>query len=62
MPANTSIILATINMQRDEKFWGKDALEFDPDRWLDSERTSSGLLASWNIGPRLVSIVIAWRK
>ena len=22
-------------MHRDRKYWGEDALEFDPDRWFD---------------------------
>ncbi|KIR30411.1 cytochrome P450 monooxygenase pc-2 [Cryptococcus deuterogattii LA55] len=54
MPANTSIILATILMQRDPAVWGEDALVFNPDRWL-----AGGLgkqrenFASWNLGPRM---------
>lgn len=55
MPANTSIILATILMQRDPAVWGGDALVFNPDRWLGGglgkERES---FASWNLGPRMV--------
>nr|KIR48835.1 cytochrome P450 monooxygenase pc-2 [Cryptococcus bacillisporus CA1280] len=54
MPANTSIILATILMQRDPAVWGEDALVFNPDRWLGGglgkERES---FASWNLGPRM---------
>ncbi|KIR36927.1 cytochrome P450 monooxygenase pc-2 [Cryptococcus deuterogattii MMRL2647] len=54
MPANTSIILATILMQRDPAVWGEDALVFNPDRWLagglGKEREN---FASWNLGPRM---------
>ncbi|WWD18044.1 hypothetical protein CI109_102491 [Kwoniella shandongensis] len=55
MPANTSIIIATVLSQRDHSVWGEDAGVFDPDRWLDGKLSQSereGFI-SWNIGPRM---------
>lgn len=55
MPANTSIILATILMQRDPAVWGEDAQVFNPDRWLEGGlgKEREGFV-SWNLGPRMV--------
>ena len=55
MPANTSIILATVLTHRDEAIWGGDAEEFNIDRWarMGKEREA---FTSWNIGPRMVSV------
>jgi len=55
MPANTSIILATILMQRSSDTWGPSAEEFDIDRWLDGglEEKERAAFMSWNIGPRM---------
>ncbi|OXG31027.1 cytochrome P450 monooxygenase pc-2 [Cryptococcus neoformans Ze90-1] len=54
MPANTSIILATILMQRDPAVWGEDAQVFNPDRWLEGGlgKEREGFV-SWNLGPRM---------
>ncbi|ORY21852.1 cytochrome P450 [Naematelia encephala] len=55
MPANTSIILAFILMQRDQAVWGENALDFDIDRWLKGGldiKESEGFM-SWNAGPRM---------
>lgn len=56
MPGNTSIILATILMQRDSAVWGDDAQVFDPDRWADMGKEREGFM-SWNYGPRMVRAV-----
>ncbi|WVQ71060.1 hypothetical protein IAR50_000585 [Cryptococcus sp. DSM 104548] len=53
MPANTSIILATILMQRDPKVWGEDAQAFQPNRWLNGSGVQREGFTSWNIGPRI---------
>ncbi|TYJ57637.1 hypothetical protein B9479_001719 [Cryptococcus floricola] len=53
MPANTSIILATILMQRDPKVWGEDAQVFEPDRWMNGSELQREGFTSWNIGPRM---------
>jgi cytochrome P450 len=55
MPGNTSIILATILMQRDKAVWGDDAHVFDPDRWADMGKEREGFMA-WNYGPRMVRL------
>jgi len=36
--AGTNVIYQTYMLHRDERFWGPDALQFDPERWMD-ERT-----------------------
>lgn len=64
MPGNTSIILATILMQRDKAVWGDDAQVFDPDRWADMGKEREGLregFMSWNYGPRMVRGVFTLR-
>ncbi|WVQ62299.1 uncharacterized protein L199_000438 [Kwoniella botswanensis] len=55
MPANTSIILAFILMQRDEKVWGDDVNEFKPERWLNDGlgKKEREAFMSWNYGPRM---------
>jgi cytochrome P450 len=53
MPADTSIILATVNMQRSPTVWGEDAEVFNPDRWIDMRKEREGFM-SWNYGPRMV--------
>ncbi|WVR05800.1 hypothetical protein IAU60_002825 [Kwoniella sp. DSM 27419] len=55
MPGNTSIILATVLMQRDKQVWGENAEVFDPSRWLDGglgKREREGFM-SWHYGPRM---------
>jgi cytochrome P450 len=52
MPADTSIILATILMHRNPAVWGPDALDFKPDRWRDMGPEREAFMA-WNIGPRM---------
>ncbi|XP_068159152.1 probable cytochrome P450 318a1 isoform X1 [Drosophila tropicalis] len=38
VPRNSIIVLDTFNMQRDEDWWGDNAKEFDPQRFLDPEQ------------------------
>ncbi|WWC58540.1 uncharacterized protein I303_101083 [Kwoniella dejecticola CBS 10117] len=55
MPANTSIILAFILMQRDKDVWGEDVNEFKPERWMGEglgKKEREGFM-SWNYGPRM---------
>ncbi|WWC86142.1 uncharacterized protein L201_001014 [Kwoniella dendrophila CBS 6074] len=55
MPGSTSIILATILMQRDPAVWGEDVNDFQPERWVGdglSKREREGFM-SWNYGPRM---------
>ncbi|KAH8389121.1 hypothetical protein KR009_000496, partial [Drosophila setifemur] len=42
VPRNSIIVMDTFNMQRDERFWGPTAKQFDPERFLDQERAASG--------------------
>ncbi|KAL7422863.1 Protein kinase alk2 [Cryptotrichosporon argae] len=55
MPANTSIILATVLMQRSSDVFGADADAFNLDRWLDGglPRGQREAFMSWNVGPRM---------
>ncbi|WWC66441.1 uncharacterized protein I206_100343 [Kwoniella pini CBS 10737] len=55
MPANTSIILSFILMQRDSEVWGEDVDEFKPERWMGEgldKKEREGFM-SWNFGPRM---------
>ncbi|WVQ97197.1 hypothetical protein IAU59_004307 [Kwoniella sp. CBS 9459] len=55
MPANTSIILAFVLMQRDQAVWGEDADVFDPARWMGEglDKKEREAFMSWNYGPRM---------
>jgi hypothetical protein len=59
MPPHTSISLVPILIHRRKDFWGPDADEFDPDRWIDarSERFLKNplMFVPFNAGPRIVS-------
>ncbi|KAH8286791.1 hypothetical protein KR018_010641 [Drosophila ironensis] len=37
VPQNSIVVLDTFNMQRDERWWGSTAKQFDPQRFLDQE-------------------------
>ncbi|KAJ7123185.1 cytochrome P450 [Mycena epipterygia] len=58
VPANTKIIYAVFLMHRRTDLWGPDALEFDPDRFID-ERVHKYLTPNpyiflpFNAGPRI---------
>ncbi|XP_017109377.2 probable cytochrome P450 318a1 [Drosophila bipectinata] len=38
VPQNSIVVLDTFNMQRDERWWGTTARQFDPQRFLDQEQ------------------------
>lgn len=42
IPKGTVIFYSTVVTQRDESVWGPDALEFNPDRWLEEPARSIG--------------------
>ncbi|XP_017055939.1 probable cytochrome P450 318a1 [Drosophila ficusphila] len=42
VPQNSIVVLDTFNMQRDERWWGATAKQFDPQRFLDQEDQSQG--------------------
>ncbi|KAF8164774.1 cytochrome P450 monooxygenase pc-2 [Crassisporium funariophilum] len=58
IPAKTSCIYSVLNMHRRTDLWGPDALQFDPDRFLD-ERVHKYLTPNpfifcpFNAGPRI---------
>jgi hypothetical protein len=58
MPPGTSVILATLLMQRSQDEWGEDAEQFKPERWLGSADGSSRHdlpgFAPFSAGPRTV--------
>ena len=58
VPAGTSIILATLLMQRDQQSWGEDSEQFVPERWLQEEQVMDGgkdrRFVPFSAGPRTV--------
>ncbi|XP_017024141.1 probable cytochrome P450 318a1 [Drosophila kikkawai] len=38
VPQNSIVVLDTFNMQRDERWWGANAKQFDPQRFLDQDQ------------------------
>ncbi|KAI0663216.1 cytochrome P450 monooxygenase pc-3 [Cubamyces menziesii] len=58
IPERTAISYSVFLMHRRKDYWGPDALEFDPDRWLD-ERLNKYFTANpfifvpFNAGPRI---------
>ncbi|KIM86025.1 hypothetical protein PILCRDRAFT_816571 [Piloderma croceum F 1598] len=58
VPANTSIVYSAFMMQRRTDLWGPDALEFDPDRFLDDRAKTyltrnPFIFVPFNAGPRI---------
>ncbi|PPQ95842.1 hypothetical protein CVT26_015972 [Gymnopilus dilepis] len=58
VPANTTCIYAVINMHRRTDLWGPDALDFDPDRFLDERlhkylKPNPYIFCPFNAGPRV---------
>ncbi|KAF8332425.1 cytochrome P450 monooxygenase pc-1 [Amanita rubescens] len=58
IPANTRITYSVFMMQRRKDLWGQDALEFDPDRFLDDRVkkylvNNSFIFLPFNAGPRI---------
>ncbi|XP_039499177.1 probable cytochrome P450 318a1 [Drosophila santomea] len=41
VPQNSIVVLDTFNMQRDERWWGATAKQFDPQRFLDQQQEPS---------------------
>ena len=59
MPGSTPIMYMPMLMQRNPDLWGADADEFDPERFLDPERTSKltanpMMFQPFSSGPRIV--------
>ncbi|KJA14651.1 hypothetical protein HYPSUDRAFT_48962 [Hypholoma sublateritium FD-334 SS-4] len=58
VPANTRVIYAIMLMHRRTDLWGPDALEFDPDRFLDERlhkylTPNPFIFSPFNAGPRI---------
>ncbi|KAF8164307.1 cytochrome P450 [Pholiota molesta] len=58
VPANTKVIYAIMLMHRRKDLWGPDALEFDPDRFLDARlhkylTPNPFIFSPFNAGPRI---------
>lgn len=63
MPKGTSFFYSTLLMQRNKELWGRDADNFDPERWIDPSRrsryTSNPLMFTpFSAGPRIVSVTL----
>ncbi|KIM44015.1 hypothetical protein M413DRAFT_67983 [Hebeloma cylindrosporum] len=58
MPAKTTIVFLPLLMQRSPALWGDDADDFDPDRWIDTERVARfvatpSMFNPFSAGPRI---------
>ncbi|KAK0438214.1 cytochrome P450 monooxygenase pc-2 [Armillaria borealis] len=58
VPGNTEVLFSTFSMHRRTDLWGPDALEFDPDRFLDSRlhkylTPNPYIFVPFNAGPRI---------
>ncbi|CAA7267041.1 unnamed protein product [Cyclocybe aegerita] len=58
IPANTRVAYSVMAMQRRKDLWGPDALEFDPDRFLDNRlqkylTRNPFIFLPFNAGPRI---------
>ncbi|KAF9484032.1 cytochrome P450 [Pholiota conissans] len=58
VPANTVCFYSAINLHRRTDLWGPDALEFDPDRFLDERlekhlSPNPSIFVPFNSGPRI---------
>ncbi|KAJ3512922.1 hypothetical protein NLJ89_g3244 [Agrocybe chaxingu] len=58
IPANTRVLYGVFNMHRRTDLWGPDALEFDPDRFLDERlhkylTPNPYIFCPFNAGPRI---------
>ncbi|XP_022827248.1 uncharacterized protein LOC111356994 [Spodoptera litura] len=51
IPANSSIVVHIWHINRNPKYWGPDAKEFRPERWLDSTTIPSHQAAFATFGP-----------
>lgn len=60
MPARTTFLITPLLTQRNPSLWGDDADEFNPDRWIDPQRSAKisanpAMYTPFGAGPRLVS-------
>ncbi|KAG1903101.1 cytochrome P450 [Suillus fuscotomentosus] len=58
IPGGVTVIYSVFLMHRRTDLWGPDALEFDPDRWLDErmqkyQLTNPFIFLPFNAGPRI---------
>lgn len=58
MPARTTILITPLLTQRNRSLWGDDADEFDPDRWIDPQRSARinanpAMFTAFSAGPRI---------
>ncbi|GLD95553.1 hypothetical protein PINS_up004230 [Pythium insidiosum] len=54
VPAGTDLVYSPWYMGRDEAFWGKDALAFRPERWLERKtRPTAFEFPAFQAGPRV---------
>ncbi|KAF8342228.1 cytochrome P450 monooxygenase pc-3 [Cantharellus anzutake] len=57
VPPNTTVSYGIVTMHRAKSLWGDDALEFDPERWLDDRlrRVTENpfIFLPFNAGPRI---------
>ena len=62
MPPKTTIVFLPLLMQRNPALWGKDADNFDPERWIDRKRlkkfvSNPTIFTPFSAGPRIVSVL-----
>lgn len=50
--AGSTVLYSNISLHRDPRFWGSDANEYRPDRWLDGEINNAAFQA-FGRGPRM---------
>lgn len=58
MPARTTFLITPLLTQRNPSLWGDDADEFNPDRWIDPQRSAKisanpAMYTPFGAGPRL---------
>ena len=53
IPKGSRVGWSLYAMGRMEKYWGKDCLDFKPERWFESEKSpEAGVFAPFIMGPR----------
>lgn len=52
IPKGATVLHSNITLHRDPRFWGDDAEQFRPDRWLDG-RTPAAAFQTFGRGPRM---------
>lgn len=53
IPAGSGVCYLIMGMGKSEQIWGKDALQFKPERFLDQKEPSMYKYPAFNAGPRL---------